>query len=320
MAIPELFPTTVIGSMPRPPFVTDLLEAQAEGSVSSDDFRKRMDAAVDFVIALQEHVGIDIISDGEWRRLSYVDIVSEIMDGFELVDRPMFGGTQCVVRDMMPKKPGIVAEEARYLKDHSSCGVKVCLPSPYLIGTRCWEPDHSGNAYPTREGFMEALVPVIREELLAVREVGVDCVQLDEPHLCVFVDEGVRRSYGDPERQLTFGIDLLNQIVEGVDGVTIAVHLCRRNWGRMGWGASGGYEYLVPYLNRLENIDVLMTEFAIPAAGDMAVLKELREDFKIGLGCVDVRFEEIESPEKIAARVEEAMDHVAPERLLLNPD
>ena len=114
-------------------------------------------------------------------------------------------------------------------------------------------------------------------------------------------------------------VDMINAIVEGVDGVTIAVHLCRRNWGRRGWGAEGGYEAILPYIQQLR-VEMLILEFAIPVAGDVAVLSQLSEHFQIGVGCVDCRFPEIEPPETIAERVEKAAAHVSPNRLLLSPD
>jgi 5-methyltetrahydropteroyltriglutamate--homocysteine methyltransferase len=114
-------------------------------------------------------------------------------------------------------------------------------------------------------------------------------------------------------------VDLINRIVDGVRGVTLAVHLCRRNWGRRGWGAAGGYEAILQHVRRLK-VDQLMMEFSIPVAGDVAVLRELPPEVKIGLGCVDVRFPAIDTPEQIVERVEKALQHVAPDRLTLNPD
>jgi 5-methyltetrahydropteroyltriglutamate--homocysteine methyltransferase len=182
-----------------------------------------------------------------------------------------------------------------------------------------WEPAYSKDAYPTRQAFAEALVPVLRQELLAIRDVGVDVIQLDEPHLCVLVDPQVRARFADPEAEMARAVDWINRIVEGVEGVTLAVHLCRRNWGRRGWGAAGGYEAILPHVQRL-NVRQLMLEFSIPVAGDVAVLRELPAGVRIGLGCVDVRFPEIDTPEQIAARVEKALAHVEPGRLTLNPD
>src|SRR5688572_18105449 len=107
---PTLFPTTVIGSMPRPQFVRDLLAEHRRTDLPDPEWHQRMDAAVRYVIALQEQAGIDIVSDGEWRRPSYVDVVAEVMDGFEYAERDFFRYHQCVVRRMEPRRPGLVAE------------------------------------------------------------------------------------------------------------------------------------------------------------------------------------------------------------------
>ena len=220
---------------------------------------------------------------------------------------------------MTPRRPGVVADEARFLKENTDRGTKVCLPSPYLLGQRMWEPAHSASAYPTREAFCEAMVPVLRRELLAVREVGVDIIQLDEPHLCVLVDPEVRARFADPEAEMRRAVDWINEIVNGVDGVTLAVHLCRRNWGRRGWGAAGGYEAIFHHVKRLK-VSQLMLEFSIPVAGDVAILRDLPTTTKIGLGCVDVRFPEVEPAERIVEHVDKALVHVAADRLMLNPD
>jgi 5-methyltetrahydropteroyltriglutamate--homocysteine methyltransferase len=305
--------------LPRPQYVKDLLAAGSRTERPDSAWQRRTDDAVRFAIGMQEQAGIDIISDGEWRRETYVDVVAEIMTGFEWVKRETFAYHQVVARPMTPRRPGVVAEEARFLRQNTNRHVKVCLPSPYLIGQRMWLPEHSRGAYPTREAFCAALVPVLRAELLAIREVGVDVIQLDEPHLCVLVDPQVRARFSDPEGEMERATTWINQIVDGVEGVTLAVHLCRRNWGRRGWGAEGGYEPILPYLQRLK-VNQLLLEYSIPVAGDFSVLRQLPANVKVGLGCVDVRFAEVESPEQIAARVDKALEHVGAERLGLNPD
>lgn len=314
-----LFPTTVIGSMPRPQYVKDLLRAGARAGESTDEWRRHMDEAVRFIIGLQEQAGIDMISDGEWRRETYVDVIAEILHGFDWIKRDEFSYHQVVTQKVRPRKPGVIAEEARFLRENTDRHVKVCLPSPYLIGERMWIAEHSQGAYATRQEFCEALVPVLREELLAIREIGVDMIQLDEPHLCVLVDPNVRAKFADPEGEMSRAVDMLNRIVDGVKGVTLAVHLCRRNWGRRGWGAAGGYEAILKHIQQLK-VEQLMMEFSIPVAGDVAVLKELPESVKIGLGCVDVRFPEIDTTEQIVERVEKALQHIAADRIMLNPD
>lgn len=314
-----LFPTTVIGSLPRPQYVKDLLAAGSRTGTPTADWQRHMDDAIRFAIDMQEHAGIDIVSDGEWRRETYVDVIAEIMQGFEWIQRDTYSYHQVITKKVAPRKPGVVAEEAKFLKDNTNRHVKICLPSPYLIGQRMWLPDVSSAAYPTRESFCAALVPILRQELIAIRDVGVDIIQLDEPHLCVLVDPAVRATFADPEAEMRNAVDWINEIVDGVQGVTLAVHLCRRNWGRRGWGAAGGYEAILEHVKRLK-VDQLMLEFSIPVAGDVAILKELPPTCRIGLGCVDVRFPEIDTPNQIVARVQNALAHLPAARLTLNPD
>ena len=315
-----LFPTAVIGSMPRPQYVKDLLAAHSKmNGESTPELNKQTDDAVRFVIGLQERAGIDIISDGEWRRETYVDVIAEILSGFEWVKREEFAYHQVVTKKIATRRKGLVAEEARFLRDNTDRHIKVALPSPYLIGQRMWVPQYSREAYSSREAFCEELIPVLRDELLAVREIGVDVIQLDEPHLCVLVDPAVRANFKDPEAEMRRAVDWINTIVGGIEDVTLAVHLCRRNWGRRGWGAAGGYEAILKHIKRLQ-VKQLMMEFSIPVAGDVSVLSELPDEMRIGLGCVDVRFPEIDSPEQIVARVDKALQHLSPDRLTLSPD
>jgi 5-methyltetrahydropteroyltriglutamate--homocysteine methyltransferase len=318
MPADRLFPTTVVGSMPRPQFVRDLLRPETRAALGDAEFTRRLDIAVAYVVAMQEAAGIDIISDGEWRRLSYIGVIADLCDGFAVG----YHGAQpwtTVVGTIAPKAPGLVAREAAFVHEHSRREPKVALPSPYLLGQRMWDPDKSRGAYPTREDFMRALVPVLRGELEAIRRAGLRRVQFDDPHICLFVDEKVRGQYADPRRELDLGVELLNAVLDGFDDLDTAIHLCRRNKARAGWVGEGGYGPILEHLGRLK-VKRYMLEFAIPAAGDFAVLKDLPADRGIGLGCVDCRGEHIDTPEEIAGRVEKALAYVAPERLTLHPD
>ena len=318
----SLFTTTVVGSMPRPQYVRDLIEEQVDGGMPSADFRRMMDSAIPYVAQMQELAGIDVISDGEWRRKSYIGVIADICKGFELSIKDVHGQRQTwhvVTSELEMVNPGLLAKEAAFLKRHTTREVKVALPSPYLIGERMWDPELSKAAYPTRQDFTEALVPILRQELIALGDEGVAVAQFDDPHLCLFVDPTVRAGYDDPQAEMAYCVDLLNRVVNGVDGVRLAVHLCRRNKGRAGWVGEGGYEPILPALSDLQ-VDILMLEFAIPAAGDFAVLRDLPERFDIGLGCVDCRSSHIDTPVEIADRVRRAVQYVAPERILLHPD
>jgi len=314
----HLFPATVVGSMPRPQFVRDLLRPETRQALGDEELTRRLDAAVAFVVAMQEAAGVDIISDGEWRRLSYIGVIADLCEGFEVGyhgDQPW----TTVVGKIAPRAPGLVAREAAFVREHSRCEPKVALPSPYLLGQRMWDAEQSAGAYPTREAFMWDLVPILRGELEAIRAAGLSRVQFDDPHLCLFVDDRVRAQFADPEAEKNLCVELVNAVLEGFDDLHTAIHLCRRNKARQGWVGEGGYGPIMDALGRLR-VHQYMLEFAIPVAGDMAVLRDLPADRGIGLGCVDCRGEHVDTAEEIVGRVEKALEHVGPERLTLHPD
>src|SRR5262249_56619578 len=105
----------------------------------------------------------------------------------------------------------------------------------------------------------------------------------------------------------------------GVGGVPWPPSSGGGSGGGGGGGAGGGYEPILPHLKRLK-VEKLLLEYSIPVAGDLAVLRQLPAAMKVGLGCVDVRFDQIDTPEQIVARVERALEHVPAQRLSLNPD
>src|SRR5438874_5862878 len=110
-----LFPTSVVGSMPRPDFVRDLISD--DGTVSDADYDHRMEAAVRYAVAMQENAGLDVLTDGEWWRKSYIGVIAELANGFEVGTNPADGRPWTVVVDQLsPKKPGSIAREAKLLK------------------------------------------------------------------------------------------------------------------------------------------------------------------------------------------------------------
>lgn len=318
-----LFPTSVVGSMPRPDFVRELVAGDVD--LPPEAYEERMAAAVRYVVALQEQAGLDVVSDGEWRRRSYIGVIAELAHGFELSrsadGRPM----TVVVEPLAPRDPGFIAREIAFLKASSSRSIKATLPAPALLGERLWDPEKSAKAYPARDDFVRACVPILHREIELLLRENVDIIQIDDPHLCLFVDPDVRAAYDDPDKAADFAVDTVNQLVEDIDfagaGARAAVHLCRRAGARARneLRHSGSYDLILPQLNRLA-VDHLTMEYATPGAGEMAVLGQLREDFEIGLGCVSCAPGEIDAAEQIVERVESACRHLAPERITLNPD
>ena len=276
-----------------------------------------MDSAVRYMIAFMENTGIDIITDGEWRRRSYTDVIAQMTDGF--VPGDQYDSMYHIAVEPMENHRHFIAEEAKFIKDNTDRQVKVCLPSPFILGQRMWHPEASKKAYPTRRDFVRATVPFLRTELEAVRDAGIDVAQIDEPHLSGFCDPKARQEFDDPDTDLDFLVDCLNQVVQGIAGITVALHICHFNRGRLGWVNEGGYEPIIPALRKLD-VDQYTLEFSIPASGDVDVLKGLPEDRGVALGCVDCRSANIDTPEEIAGRVERAMQYIPKERILLAPD
>ena len=195
------FATMVVGSLPRPQWVRDLIEDRKAGLVSEAEADRLLDDAVPSAVHMQERAGLDFVSDGEWRRESYVKVFADSVGGFAPdlieIEAPRGSGLAypAVVSKLEPRRP-IAADEARFLRPRTGRKVIVAVPSPYTIGRRMWSPAHSKRAYPTSEEFMEACIPIVREEIRELERLGVDAVQIDEPWLALLVDPAYREREG----------------------------------------------------------------------------------------------------------------------------
>src|SRR5262245_56584709 len=139
-----LFPASVVGSIPRPQFVLDLINDQG---ISPQDYASRMEAAVRYAVAMQENAGLDVLTDGEWWRKSYIGVIAELAHGFELGTAPDGRPWTIVTDKLSPKNPGTIAKEVILLKKLTRRHVKATLPAPALLGERMWDPQKSSKAY-----------------------------------------------------------------------------------------------------------------------------------------------------------------------------
>ena len=318
MSALPLFPASVVGSIPRPLHVRELIDKTVWDAADE----RAMDAAVRYVVSMQEMAGLDVVTDGEWRRRSYIGVIAELAYGFTLEINPTDGRPWTIVTGKLsPKPPGFIAGEAKFLKAVATVATKITLPAPALLGERLWHPQRSRGAYPKRDDFVRDCVAPLRAEIELIRRIGVDIVQIDDPHLCLFVDPDVRRGFEDPDRAADFAVDMINALVDGFDGIKFAVHLCRRAGARVRGEKhhAGTYGPILPQLNRL-NVQHLTMEFTAAGADDLESLARLRGDFELGLGVVDVTPGKIDEAGEIAARVERALKRVDAKRITLNPD
>src|SRR5204863_5065271 len=129
--------------------------------------------------------------------------------GFELGLLPDGRPFTVVVDKLAPKEPGFIAREVTFLKTVTTRSIKSTLPSPALLGERMWSAEKSSKAYPRREDFVRACVPILRRELELVRDAGADIAQIDDPHLCLFVDPDVRKKYADSDAAVAFAVDMV---------------------------------------------------------------------------------------------------------------
>ncbi len=282
-----------------------------------------MDAAIRYVVACCRSMPgfLDVVTDGEWRRKSYIGVIADLAHGFTLERNPRDGRPWTIVTDRVTSStPGFIARDLQFLKSVTTRQTKITLPAPALLGERLWDAERSAGAYPTREAFVRDCVPILRREIELIAAAGADIVQIDDPHLCLFVDPAVRAHHDDPDRAADFAVDMINALVVGFAGVKFAVHLCRRAGARARGEQShaGGYEPIIPQLNRL-NVQHLTMEFTTPGAGDVDAFRKLRPDFEIGLGCVSVNPGEVTPCDAVVRCVACALEHLDADRVTLEP-
>ncbi len=323
-----LFLTQPIGSLPRPQVVRDLLDRRRE--IPADTFTRTLDDFVRFAIRLQEQAGLDVVSDGEWRRTQYIREFLTRIGGFERCRHFVHQGetkiTEVVVRRMEAGEP-VFAEDARFLAANTDRVTKFALPSPFLIAVRYWHEDHSRDAYPTLHHFLEHLAEVLGREAKALVEAGIDIVQLDDPALTYFCDrqlmaggethdERLRRDW-NVERQFPEALSAINRVVEGLKA-EVQLHCCHSVYKRRS-DVTGDYKPILPRL-REAGVDRVNLEFAYPKTGDVSDLSLLPDNLSVGLGVVDVRGERLQTVEEIEEIGAAAAAILPLERIALNPD
>lgn len=323
-----LFFTHVIGSLPRPQAVRDLLERRAQ--IPPAEFNAILDDCVRFAIRLQEEAGLDVVSDGEWRRVQYVDEFLDRIGGFERIDRYEHQGEvkyrRVVVRRIELHEP-VFARDAAFLRANTRRVTKFALPSPFLIAVRYWKAEHSAAAYPTPEHFMEHLAEILAREARAIVAAGVDIVQLDDPALTYFCDrrlmagqathdERLRRKW-DIETQFPLALAAINHIADDLPA-EIHLHCCHSVYKRRA-DVTGDYKPILPRLKDAR-IDRVNLEFAYQQTGDVTDLSLLPAHLHVGMGVVDVRNATPQSVEEIEQLALAGAQLIGPERIALNPD
>ena len=346
-----LFPVTVVGSWPRSTELIRALRRKEAGEITYDEFSALADDEVLACIRAQEEAGVDIISDGEQRRDNFYSFAVDKLNGMQLMkvselldyssdrarmeevlralDVPSFAIKSPIVIDTISKRHGLALDELAYMREHTDRQIMVPIPGPYMLTRSGWFEGLSDRAYPTPDDLARDVVEILREEIIALRDHGCDFVQLDEPTLSqvVFGEETTETfmcaalpNRRDPTDELEMAVRLMNETLEGIDGIKTGVHVCRGNWSRKEEVLlTGNYGPMLPYLTQM-NIDRLVLECATPRAGEIEVFKEYSNEKEIGFGVVNPRTDDIEPPEQIISRVKELLQYFDPDKIFLNPD
>jgi 5-methyltetrahydropteroyltriglutamate--homocysteine methyltransferase len=341
-----------IGSWPRPRWLRAALHEHLEGRCSDEAFSEAGDDAVRLAVQAQLAAGVDVVTDGEQRRDNYASFVGARLDNCQLVpitdllpyvedpgafraelaalDVPAEEIRHPAVFGPLGRSRAIAGDELSFVRTLTQRPVKIALPGPYLLTRTMWMECISDRAYPDREALAADVVAVLREEIAALLAGGAALVQLDEPVLSevVFGRAAAQRTFmcgalgarREPAEELGFAEDLLRAVTAGFPADRLALHLCRGNWSPDEKVAlSGDYAPLVGLLGRIP-VGTLLLEACTARAGDMAILRAIPTDKRLGLGMVDQKDPRVETLDAVLTRARRAIDLFGADRLILHPD
>jgi len=327
----------VVGSLLRPSELLDARDRFARGELDAAAFKRIEDAAVDEVLRRQAEAGLDAVTDGELRRLSFQAQMVESVDGFgdwdldaflwgewhsDVVEDKQVERPQLAVTGRLRRRRFLSAEEFTYARGRADGVLKVTLPSPTLFA-QFWEHDRSSSVYPTLESFVDDVAGILREEVEELVRLGATYVQIDAPHYPLLIEPRYRAVYesrGWPaDRRLEFGLAYDNALMEDMPAhVTFGFHLCRGNQGSR-WLVEGGYDWLAERLFPRVRAARLLLEYDDERSGGFEPLRFVPEDKVVVLGLVTTKTGRRETIDELAARVEDAARFVPLERLALSP-
>jgi 5-methyltetrahydropteroyltriglutamate--homocysteine methyltransferase len=323
-----------VGSLLRPPELLEVRRRRRVGEAGDAEVRAAEDHAVLRAIRLQESLGLDVITDGEMRRTSWISTARGPLDGFE--QRPggpgwrWRGTSQAAELSARPfpfvvrpirVRDRLAEREYAFLRRHARARTKYCVPAPSYHRT-LWSPAHSRAAYPRCEDFLREIRDVVRGIIEDVVAMGCDYVQLDAPNygnLCDPTHRSAMASSGrDLDAEVGVDVELDNSVVEGLTGVTTAVHVCRGN-AAGNWAASGGYDAIAERVFGGLAVDRLLLEYDTPRAGGFEPLRQVRPETTVVLGLITTKHGALEDAGAVEARIREAAATLPWERLALSP-
>jgi 5-methyltetrahydropteroyltriglutamate--homocysteine methyltransferase len=315
-----------VGSLLRP---AELLEARTP---------ELEDESILRVLQRQKELGFQIFTDGEFRRGGFMSDFYDSVEGLNPADdikRTWKGATiqtgvglAGVVSQKLRQTKRLTGHETAFLKQHSPGDIKMTLPTANQFPAIAYKTGVSEQVYPTRSDFLWDIVPIIKSEIQALIAEGVKYIQIDAPRYSYYIDPKwrgyIRDEMGmDPDQALDEAIRADNACLDGLnrDGVTIAIHLCRGN-NRSRWYAEGGYDPIAEKLFNQLNVDQFLLEYESERAGSFEPLRFMpggKNAKGVVLGLISSKLPQLEAPEQVIGRIEEAAKYVPLDRLALSP-
>ncbi|HYE41317.1 MAG TPA: hypothetical protein VEB23_15365, partial [Ramlibacter sp.] len=309
-----LFPTTIVGSYPQPEWLIDRaklagrfpprVRARELWRLQEPYLAQAQDDATLLAIRAQEEAGLDIVSDGEIRRESYSNRFATALDGVDLdnpgtaLDRSGHPNPVPRIVGRIRRRHPVEVEDLKFLKAHTTRRTKITVPGPFTMLQQA-----QNDFYASEEEAAMDYAAAVNAEIRDLFAAGADVVQVDEPYM-----------QARPEKARQYGLAALNRALEGVQGTT-CVHIC------FGYAAvihvrPSGYSFLPELAGcscRQVSIETAQSHL------DTRVLRELG-DKQVLVGCLDLSDTNVETPEVVAGRIRRALEHIAPEQVILAPD
>ena len=336
------------GSLIRPDKLRRARIDRLHGRIGDAELTAIEDEAIIDVLKMQRDAGIEIYSDGEFRRAFWLSAISDnffhgfedrgidyvrypTLVGKEVEDREEFVPQFPVVVDRLRVKGKITGDEIRFLKKHSPGTFKMTLPSPVTLSATQYRAGISERAYPTWQDFFEDFTRLMAAEVKAIADDGVTYVQIDAPGYSRFIvperlKEQVLDRGLDPNKELDGVLAAENMLLRAAkrEGVTVAVHICLGTYilGPQGPLGGAGSTYQAPTVGKI--IDALQADtFLIEYSERSGALNSLRDVPKnkiISLGLINIRDPRVETVEELAGKLDKASKFVPLENLSICPN
>jgi 5-methyltetrahydropteroyltriglutamate--homocysteine methyltransferase len=323
-----------VGSFLRPPELLEARDQFKQGNISKQQLRAVEDAAIRDIVRFQEDLGLQGITDGEFRRTYFhIDFLEQLegvetRGGIAASFRSATGDVNFappvmhVTGKLRHVRPIQVADFA-FLRSVAKRLPKVTIPSPTMLHFRGGRNAISREAYPDMEGFYDDVAACYRDELKQLGAAGCTYLQLDDTNLAYLCDpkmrEGARQRGDDPNELPRRYAKLINAAIAGrPTGMTVCTHLCRGNF-KSAWVAEGGYEPVAEVLFNELAVDGYFLEYDDERSGDFSPLRFVPKGKIVVLGLVTTKVGQLESKDDLKRRIDEAARYVPLEQLALSP-